>query len=221
MGEIRYLRNSDAELSPGCDPPAILVYLDAEGHERLFPLDDNRSPVTIGRSGSADLPIAWDGSVSRVHAQLERRADAWVVIDDGMSQNGTFVNELPVTGSRRLSDGDLLRVGQTRLAFHTTHIEDAPSEPGEIESPTLVSSAAGLNGVLSQQQQAVLRALCGAPDASPDELAETAGVPSEVVVAELDGLARGMRVVGLPRAHAWAALAVQCRRLRLLTDESA
>jgi hypothetical protein len=221
MGEIRYMRSSDAEPSPSCDPPAILIYLDGNGNERLFPLDENRSPVTIGRSDSADLAIAWDGSVSRVHAVLERRADAWVLVDDGMSQNGTFVNELPVAGSRRLADGDLLRVGRTRMAFHMTDVEDAASEPREADSPTLVSSAAGLNDVLSEQQQAILRALCQDPDAGPHELAAAAGVPPEIVIAELDGLARGMRVVGLPRAHAWAAVAAQCRRLRLLSDEPA
>jgi hypothetical protein len=43
----------------------------------------------------------------------------WVVTDDGLSRNGTFLNGDPVAGRRRLQDGGLLEVGDTPLAFRT------------------------------------------------------------------------------------------------------
>jgi pSer/pThr/pTyr-binding forkhead associated (FHA) protein len=41
------------------------------------------------------------------------------VIDDGLSRNGTFVNDRRVEGRRRLMDGDVLRCGATTLLFHS------------------------------------------------------------------------------------------------------
>ena len=41
-----------------------------------------------------------------------------MVVDDGMSSNGTFVNEEQVSGKRRLRDGDVVRAGATRMTFH-------------------------------------------------------------------------------------------------------
>ena len=55
--------------------------------------------------------------MSRRHAELELRAGEWTVSDDGLSQTGTWVNGLRLTGRRRLADGDLLRVGRTIFAF--------------------------------------------------------------------------------------------------------
>ena len=55
--------------------------------------------------------MPWDPEMSRLHAELVRRAGEWTVSDDGLSQNGTWVNGLRLTGRRRLADGDLLRSG--------------------------------------------------------------------------------------------------------------
>ena len=42
-----------------------------------------------------------------------------VVEDDGLSRNGTYVNEERVRGPRRLRDGDMLRAGHTTIVFRT------------------------------------------------------------------------------------------------------
>ena len=55
--------------------------------------------------------------MSRLHAELEQRAGEWTISDDGLSQNGTWVNGLRLAGRRRLNDGDLVRVGRTMFAF--------------------------------------------------------------------------------------------------------
>jgi pSer/pThr/pTyr-binding forkhead associated (FHA) protein len=61
--------------------------------------------------------LDWDPQVSGLHAQLQSAAGQWVVVDDGLSRNGTFVNGERVLGQRRLEDGDQLEVGRTLLIF--------------------------------------------------------------------------------------------------------
>ena len=55
--------------------------------------------------------MPWDPEMSRLHAELVCRAGEWMVSDDGLSQNGTWVNGLRLAGRRRLADGDLLQRG--------------------------------------------------------------------------------------------------------------
>ena len=69
--------------------------------------------LSLGREGT-DLVIEDDTEVSRSHAVV-RAVDSAVEIEDLGSTNGTFVNELKITGPTRLSNGDILRIGQTRL----------------------------------------------------------------------------------------------------------
>ena len=80
------------------------------------------------------------------------RAGEWTVCDDGFSQNGTFVNGLRLHGRRRLADGDLVRVGQTTLAF----CDPAQRRLGV----TLVPGELGAHRRFSEQQQRILRELC-------------------------------------------------------------
>jgi pSer/pThr/pTyr-binding forkhead associated (FHA) protein len=110
-----------------------LVYSDGAGRQRVFSLRDDWSGVTIGRGMGADVVLAWDEGVSRLHAQLERLADAWVLVDDGLSSNGTYVNGELVERRRRLCDGDELRFGGTSVTFQSpfeapdaTAVEQAP-----------------------------------------------------------------------------------------------
>lgn len=104
-----------AEANRRGDP--YLVYRDAHERQRVLSLPDTWDRITIGRGMGADVALTWDPDVSRVHAELARLADDWTVIDDGLSRNGTFVNDRRVEGRRRLLDGDLLRCGETLLLF--------------------------------------------------------------------------------------------------------
>ena len=63
------------------------------------------------------MSLAWDSEVSRLHSTIERVGADWVLIDDGLSRNGSFVNEEKVVGRRRLRDGDVLRFGRTTAVF--------------------------------------------------------------------------------------------------------
>ena len=69
-------------------------------------------PVGIGRGGQNEVPLDGDEFASAEHARFESRRDGLWVEDVG-STNGTFVNGARVTTPRRLSKGDVVRVGQT------------------------------------------------------------------------------------------------------------
>jgi pSer/pThr/pTyr-binding forkhead associated (FHA) protein len=114
-----------------------LVYADARGRQQVLSLLDDWSEITIGRGMGTDVILAWDEGVSRVHAQIERLADAWVVVDDGLSRNGTFVNGERVERRRRLVDGDELRIGGTTIRFHA---------PMEAPDQTVVESRPPISG---------------------------------------------------------------------------
>ena len=69
-------------------------------------------PVAIGRGGQNEIPLDGDEFASAQHARFESRRDGLWVEDIG-STNGTFVNGARVTTPRRLTKGDVVRVGQT------------------------------------------------------------------------------------------------------------
>jgi len=71
-------------------------------------------PIAIGRGGQNEVPLDGDEFASAEHARFEARRDGLWVEDVG-STNGTFVNGARVTTPRRLSRGDIVRVGQTDL----------------------------------------------------------------------------------------------------------
>jgi DNA-binding SARP family transcriptional activator len=100
----------------------FVIYRDGGGHDHAYSLEERGTPITIGRAASADLWLSWDGRVSRLHAKLEAQGDEWDVIDDGLSSNGSFINDERVEGRRRLKDGDVLQFGDTVMTFrHPLH----------------------------------------------------------------------------------------------------
>jgi pSer/pThr/pTyr-binding forkhead associated (FHA) protein len=94
-----------------------LVLRDAGRVQIIFTLGVGPERLTIGRGEGAEVQIHWDKDASRAHAELERIGGVWTLSDDGLSRNGTFVNDRPVEGRRRLMDGDLVRCGDTLLLF--------------------------------------------------------------------------------------------------------
>ena len=130
---------------------AFVVLRDDEGRQRIVLLDDDGA-TTIGRLPAAGIPVGWDPHVSSLHAELRLVAGEWLVVDDGVSRNGTFVNGQRVLGRRRLADGDELRVGRTTLLFRV------PTGRG-VES-TIMLDDEQAPPELSPAQRRVLVALC-------------------------------------------------------------
>src|SRR4051794_20741155 len=149
----------------------FLLYRDEEGLQRIVEPGE-RDRLSIGRGAFNDVALAWDPKVSRVHAELALVGGAWVVEDDGLSRNGTFVNEQRINGRRRLRDGDVIRVGGAAVRFSDPA---AAATTGMTVPDRQIAAAAP-----SEAQRRVLVALCrplagdeeGATPATNREIAE-------------------------------------------------
>jgi len=73
-------------------------------------------PLLVGREGENDVPLVRDEFSSGRHARFEPRRDG-VYVEDIGSTNGTFVNGVRLTGPKKLSSGDVVRIGETDLRF--------------------------------------------------------------------------------------------------------
>ena len=183
----------------------FLVYRRADGSQVIVSLDELGERLTIGRREGNDIVLSWDGEVSRVHAALERIGPDWLIADDGLSHNGTWVNGDRVTGRRRLRDGDVRAVGATTLAFV------APEEPSQT---TATTPRPHLGSVLTPAQRRVLVALCRpyargpyvAP-ASNREIADELVIGTDAVKGTLRALFALFGVDELPQNQKRAALA--------------
>jgi len=181
------LEERQAALDRG-DP--FLLFRDGDGRQRIVALSEAAEAITIGRRYEADISLPWDPEASRLHAELSLRAGEWTIVDDGWSQNGTWVNGLRLAGRRRLADGDLVKIGRTILGFH------APGTTGP--GPTMVQGELSATPRFSDQQQRLLRGLCrplfgdgeGTAPASDEQIAGATGTPVVTVTTELDHLTR-------------------------------
>jgi FHA domain-containing protein len=199
----------------------FLLLRDDQGAQRIIGLDERAGSVTVGRRLEADIALPWDPEVSRLHAELEYKAGEWTLSDDGYSQNGTYVNGLRIYGRRRLMDGDLLRIGQTSIAF---------CDPGLSGlGVTLAPGELGIAPKFSEQQQRILRALCrplmgdgdGLKPASDADVAGATGVPEDVVTTELDHLGRAFGLQDMPAPDRRAEIALLALRSGLVrADEN-
>lgn len=114
-------------------------------------MTDDPGSVTIGRGEACDVRLTLDPEVSRLHAELERLGGTWVVVDDGLSRNGTFVNGERIAGRHRLTNGDVLRCGDSLLTFR-----DPTGASYDSTRPASDSPAAQV----TESQRRVLVALC-------------------------------------------------------------
>lgn len=96
---------------------AILKLVPAAG----APVEVAQDSVLVGRDPTCEVVLT-DGSVSRKHARVEQRGDAWFVVDQG-SANGTFVDNDRATETE-LFDGQELRFGAVNFRVE---IEDPDS----------------------------------------------------------------------------------------------
>jgi hypothetical protein len=80
----------------------------------VVPLDSH--PLTVGRGANNTIALDADEYASTRHARFEPRRDG-VWVEDMGSTNGTFVNGIRLTRERKLTAGDVVRVGETDLRF--------------------------------------------------------------------------------------------------------
>jgi hypothetical protein len=80
----------------------------------VYTLDS--APLTVGRAANNDIAVSGDEYASTRHARFEPRRDG-VYVEDIGSTNGTFVNGIRLTRERKLTPGDIVRIGETDLRF--------------------------------------------------------------------------------------------------------
>ena len=93
-----------------------LVVLKSPALEEGTRFELDSAALTIGRGGQNDVPLEEDEFTSARHARFEPRRDGVWVQDRG-STNGTFVNGTQIDRPRRLTPGDVVRVGETDLRY--------------------------------------------------------------------------------------------------------
>ncbi len=93
--------------------------------------NDSARETIIGRDPGVDIPLN-DRAISREHCKIETRLSGSRLIDLG-SRNRTYLNNDPVE-TCRLSNGDLLLVGDTELRFE----DDSPEVEGTAFSSTIL-----------------------------------------------------------------------------------
>ncbi len=96
----------------------------ALANEAIIVLDNGeRIPLigelaTVGRQSDCQIIID-DNNVSRIHAEIRRTTEGWVVTDRG-STNGSKVNGEKIVGGRLLVNGDTIAFGSAFVQFENS-----------------------------------------------------------------------------------------------------
>ncbi|HEV8335684.1 MAG TPA: SpoIIE family protein phosphatase [Candidatus Polarisedimenticolia bacterium] len=93
----------------------FVVVKTADG--KTFRRELNLPKIVIGRSSRSDLVVP-DLSLSRVHAELYRDGENYLIKDAG-SKNGTFLNDRPVISPTLLRKGDKIGLGTAAVWFNS------------------------------------------------------------------------------------------------------
>jgi hypothetical protein len=96
-------------VTPGAARARVLAPADAKG--RTFDLGDE---TTVGRNPDCGMSLAFDTTVSSLHARFFRR-DGKLYVEDLGSTNGTLVNRRPAKRAVPVKRGDRVQMGQTIL----------------------------------------------------------------------------------------------------------
>jgi DNA-binding MarR family transcriptional regulator len=176
----------------------FLVFRDEDHAQQIVDLDRHGDRLSVGRGLTNDLRLPADTEVSRLHAELESIAGEWTVSDDGLSRNGTYVNGQRISGRHRLRDGDVIRVGQTSIAYKRPTAEDS--------QPTQIAGERMTLGDLPPTQRQVLVALARpykhdefAVPATNQEIAQELHLSVDAVKSHLRSLFQRFGIEHLPQ----------------------
>jgi FHA domain len=181
-------------------------YRDGDGDLAVVTLPPVATALVVGRGSRADVVLAWDERVSRVHARLAPVGGDWTVEDDGLSRNGTWLNGERVRGLRRLTDRDVVQVGRTSLVFRE------PATTGDAR--TLEGSIPLTADAISPMQRRVLQELCRPtleagrvePATTNEDIAGRIHLSVDAVKAHLRNLFRKFEIEELPQNQKRARL---------------
>ena len=95
-----------------------LVVVKSPALEEGEELELDSSALLLGRGSGNDVDLGRDEYASTEHARIEPRRDG-VWLEDVGSTNGTYLNGIRLTRPKRLTAGDVVRVGETELRYDT------------------------------------------------------------------------------------------------------
>ena len=102
----------------------------SKGRQHRF----DRFPVVIGRSADSSLAVI-DDRASRAHLRIRQMPEG-LVIEDLQSKNGTYVDEVRVSGPLLLTASKVVRLGQTQLQLEIEGMEiERAGLSGEMKGP--------------------------------------------------------------------------------------
>jgi hypothetical protein len=175
-----------------------------DGNAELVVLALAGERLVAGRAPGNDIELAWDPRVSGVHAYLERRGRGWVLEDDGLSRNGTFVGGERLRGQHVLRDGETIRVGETLLGY---------CDPQPEVVPATVAVATVAAPAVTEAQLRVLAALCrplisgGQATASNEQIADELVLSLAAVKSHLRVLFERFGLQDIPQSQKRLVLA--------------
>ena len=106
----------------GQDDPQVdsgrLVVVRSPALEEGDELSLDSSALLVGRGAHNDVDLTADEYASSEHARIEPRRDG-VWLEDVGSTNGTYLNGIQLTRAKRLTPGDVVRIGETELRYET------------------------------------------------------------------------------------------------------
>lgn len=109
--------------------------------------------TTIGRSATNRI-VLQDDACSRNHCEVFYSGGEWRVRDLG-SRNGTNINERRVSGDTAIESGDVVGIGECRLAF-TTSLESAQFSPPDVATSGDRVTSATATAVGTVQEPSIL-----------------------------------------------------------------
>jgi predicted component of type VI protein secretion system len=194
----------------------FLVYRGEKDEQRIVGLAPGDTS-TLGRSPECDISLEWDHEVSRLHAELAQVGGQWVLADDGLSSNGTFIGDERIAGRRRLEDGDVFRIGATVIAFRNPIGRGSGTTRAQ-QPATTVS--------ITPAQRRVLIALCrpfkgGARDATPatnPQIAAELVLSVAAIKSHLRALTHAFGIDELPQQEKRRRLVAMALQLGVVRD---
>ncbi len=112
----------------GLTLPYLEFYPESGGRVQRVPLA--LFPFRIGRSAEVQYTV-YSRLVSKIHAEITRRGDSFVLSDLG-SRNGTFVNGERVSETT-LNHGDIIHIADMEFQFGCDPLRSATNEPSVTE----------------------------------------------------------------------------------------
>ena len=112
-GSVPGLGQGDPQVDSG-----RLVVVRSPALEEGDELSLDSSALLVGRGSRNDVDLTADEYASSEHARIEPRRDG-VWLEDVGSTNGTYLNGIQLTRAKRLTPGDVVRIGETELRYET------------------------------------------------------------------------------------------------------